>query len=73
MKKGDKVKYIGCSKEQIEWGGNDSPVGILTEGYIYFIDRVEVHNMHTKVFLSGVKGKFNSVCFKNLEKGNDYE
>jgi hypothetical protein len=63
MKIGDVVTYIGCTKEQINWGSNDNPTGILTEGKKYLISDVEIHSMHTKISLSGIVGKYNSVCF----------
>lgn len=62
FKIGDKVKFIGCSKEQIAWGSNDSP-HMLVVGEKYTIEMVEVHSQHTKISLKGVIGKFNSVCF----------
>lgn len=64
MRSGNHVKYIGCTLEQIRWGNNDDPRGILIEGDVYYIEHVEVHSQHTKIELRGVKGKFNSVCFE---------
>jgi hypothetical protein len=63
--KGDKVKFIGCSKEQIAWGNNDSPY-MLILGRIYTVEIVEVHSQHTKISLKGITGKFNSVCFDTV-------
>lgn len=63
---GDHVIYIGCSQEQINWGGNDDPRKTLIEGAVYFVEKQEVHSQHTKLHLRGVYGKFNSVCFKKL-------
>ena len=60
-----KVKYIGCSKEQINWGGNDDPRTMLKVGEIYEVAKEEVHSWHTKIFLVGIEGKFNSVCFES--------
>ena len=68
MKYGDIVKFLGCSQEQIRWGSNDDPTGILIVGDKYFVEKVNVHSQHTKVELRGVKGKFNSVCFEVVEK-----
>jgi len=65
FKAGTCVKYIGCTQEQINWGSNDDPRGILIEGDSYYIEKVEVHSSHTKLHLRGVYGKYNSVCFKN--------
>jgi hypothetical protein len=66
FKAGDKVRYTGSIEEQVRWGNNDNPVGILIEGDTYFVERVEVHTWHTKLYLRGVYGKFNSVCFKKI-------
>lgn len=63
---GNTVKYIGCSQDQINWGNNDDPRGILIEGDKYYLEKVEVHSMHTKLTLRGVSGRFNSVCFEKV-------
>lgn len=65
IKKEDRVKYIGCTKEQIAWGNNDNP-HMLTVGSIYIVECVEVHSQHTKLTLKGISGRFNSVCFDKL-------
>jgi hypothetical protein len=64
FKAGDKVKYSGSTESQVRWGSNDNPVGILIEGDIYYVERVEIHTWHTKLYLRGIYGKFNSVCFE---------
>jgi hypothetical protein len=64
MRVGNHVKFLGCSKEQIQWGSNDDPNPILFVGNIYYVERVHVHSQHTKIELRGVKGRFNSVCFE---------
>lgn len=59
------AKFIGCSKDQIAWGGCDDPKGILQVGRIYEVEDVEIHSWHTKYILKGLPGgKFNSVCFE---------
>jgi hypothetical protein len=63
---GQTVKFIGCSKEQIAWGNNTDPTGILIVGDKYYVEKVEVHSTHTKLTLRGIYGRFNSVCFENL-------
>jgi len=68
MKYGDIVKFLGCSQEQIRWGSNDDPTGILIVGDKYFVEKVSVHSQHTKIELRGVRGKFNSACFEVVEK-----
>jgi hypothetical protein len=66
LRKGDKVKFIGCSKEQIDWGNNDDPNKLLFVGDKYIIEKVEIHSQHTKLTLRGVSGRFNSVCFEKV-------
>lgn len=63
---GEKIKFIGCSREQIQWGSNDDPTDILMIGETYKVSKVEIHSQHTKVSLEGFGGKFNSVCFDSL-------
>jgi hypothetical protein len=67
MKKNDLVKFIGCSKEQINWGSNDDPNPLLEIGQVYVVESVDVHRQHTKLTLQGIHGRFNSVCFEDHE------
>jgi len=64
MKTGDKVKFISATDDQINWGSNDDPRLVLDTNIIYEIENIKVHSWHTKVYLKGIKGKFNSVHFK---------
>lgn len=66
FKAGDHVVYVGCSDEQVRWGNNNDPRGILMENQKYYIEKVEVHSQHTKLTLRAVSGKFNSVCFEKV-------
>lgn len=66
FKTGDRVVYIGCNDEQVKWGNNDNPSGVLMENQKYYVDKVEVHSQHTKLTLRGIFGKFNSVSFKKV-------
>ncbi len=66
FKSGDKVRYTGSIEEQVRWGNNDNPAGVLIEGDVYYVERVEIHTWHTKLYLRGVYGKFNSVCFEKV-------
>lgn len=54
------------SKESINWGSHTDPRGTLIDGTRYTVDRREVHSWHTKVYLCGVKGSFNSVWFEEV-------
>lgn len=66
-----KVMYIGASQEQINWGGNDDPRPLLTEGAIYEVEKREVHSYHTKISLKMIEGKFNDASFRYLEETNN--
>jgi hypothetical protein len=66
FKSGDEVRYLGSVEEQVRWGSNDNPKGVLFEGDIYYVEKVEIHSWHTKLHLRGVRGKFNSVCFEKV-------
>jgi hypothetical protein len=61
---GDTVYFLGCSPEQIAWGSNDDPNKVLTQGYVYGVERVEVHTQHTKIKIVGHPGMYNSACFE---------
>jgi hypothetical protein len=68
IKVGDLVKFLGCSREQIQWGNNNDPNNILFVGDRYYVEHVYVHSQHTKIELRGIKGKFNSVCFEVVNR-----
>jgi hypothetical protein len=63
IKSGDKVKFVDASDEQVKWGNNDDPREVLSIDGIYEVEDVEVHSWHTKLYLKGIKGRFNSVHF----------
>lgn len=67
MNKQSKVKYIGADDDQIKWGNNDDPRKILIVGEIYIVSHTEIHSWHTKLYLKGIQGKFNSVCFEEIK------
>lgn len=65
---GDKVRYTGCTDDQIKWGSHDDPREILVVGEEYTIEHLEVHSSFTRVFLQEIDDlSFNSVCFENIE------
>lgn len=67
FKVGDQVRYLGSTEEQVRWGSNDNPEGLLFEGDVYCVERVEIHSWHTKLYLRGIGGgKFNSTCFEKV-------
>lgn len=61
-----KLKYIGnVFDEQVNWGRNDDPRGILEDNKVYEVDRSEVHSSYTKIYLKEFPNmKFNSVHFE---------
>ena len=65
IKKGQWVIFCGCTEEQSRWGNNDEPDN-LEVGKAYQIESVELHKWHTKLKLVDIDGKFNSVCFTEL-------
>ena len=64
MKMGKKVTFTGCSEEQRKWGSYTGDISKLKVGNKYKVKDVEIHTWHTKVFLEGIEGSFNSVCFE---------
>jgi len=73
MKTGDKVKFTSADDDQINWGSNDDPRPLLNTEDVYEIESVEVHSWHTKIYLKGIKGKFNSVSFKLVDPPDQTE
>ena len=62
-----RVKYLGCSDEQVKWASHDDPRDVpLVKGIIYKVEYTEVHTWHTRIKLEGISGEFNSVCFKEI-------
>jgi len=60
----DEVYYIGSESEQVKWGNNDDPKGILEIGKKYTLLKKEYHKWHTKYILEQFPDKqFNSVSF----------
>ena len=60
------VTYTGehVHDDSIRWGGNTDPRNLLTVGATYEVARVDEHSWHTRVYLVGIDGYFNSVWFK---------
>tara|TARA_Y100000033_G_scaffold6079_1_gene4989 strand:- start:450 stop:659 length:210 start_codon:yes stop_codon:yes gene_type:complete len=63
---GDNVRFLGYTKEQVNWGSNDTPYMLILDR-VYTVSDVEVHRQHTKVQIKGVLGKFNSVHFQVID------
>jgi|JI9StandDraft_1071089.scaffolds.fasta_scaffold07376_4 hypothetical protein len=62
-----RVRFLGASTAQIAWGDNDDPNPVLTVGEVYEVEDFVVHSWHTKLWLKGVEGKFNSASFEVTE------
>lgn len=62
------VIFLGCSEAQRNFGSYTGNPNLLIVGATYEVEKVEVHSYHTKVWLVGVEGSFNSVCFKDVEE-----
>ncbi len=60
---GEKVIFQGGSNVAIQWGQSDDPRTVLTVGNIYEVEEVEVHRSHTRIYLIGIQGGFNSGVF----------
>lgn len=63
LQEGDIIKFTEATNDQIRWGNNDDPRKLLIMGDNYEIEKVEIHSWHAKIYLKGIKGKFNSVHF----------
>jgi hypothetical protein len=62
--KGAQVKYVGATDEQVKFGNNDDPRGVLVVGGMYTVQATDVHTWHTKIELQEYPGlRFNSVSF----------
>jgi hypothetical protein len=72
-----KVVFIGCSEEQKRFGNHTGDPNELEVGKVYEVRKEEEHTWHTKYYLEGFEGSFNSVCFDKLTDervgGNDKE
>ena len=69
LQEGDKIKYIGCTDSQANWGCTDDPRGMLIKGDIYIIDWIDVCDSHTDIYLEKFPSfKFNSVSFEGVER-----
>jgi hypothetical protein len=66
MKPGDKIRFVGCSEDQVKWGNHSGNPKSLTIGAVYTIKSIEEHTWHTKIFLIEKNGSFNTVCFEEV-------
>lgn len=68
-----KVKFLGASQIQINWGNNDDPNKECRVGEIYEVVNTEEHSWHTKIRLFGIEGQFNNASFEYIEVACDGE
>jgi len=62
-----KVRYVGATDAQVQWGSCDDPRPLLTPGQEYKVFKTEVHSWHTKIILTDfLHRKFNSVHFEDV-------
>lgn len=61
---GKRYKFKGCSEIQKSWGNYTGDITELVVGREYKVINIEVHSWHTKIYLEGLEGSFNSVCFE---------
>lgn len=61
---GDKIKYVGCTKEQIKSTDSDDPYHLII-GYEYTVESVDICDRYTKIKLKNKIGWFNSDCFQS--------
>ena len=59
------MTYVGGNDTDLVHGDDTS---VLTVGQTYVVEAVFPFKFHTKVSLKDLSGKFNSTCFKPLEK-----
>lgn len=63
-KDGSKVRFLNKNGYEFE---RNKAAEFLVEGQVYTVDRVEIHNWHTDVWLKEVPGfRFNSVHFDDV-------
>ena len=59
-----RVKFMGCSDAQANWGNCNDPRKDLFVGEQYEAEP-EIHSWHTKYWIHGTA--YNSACFEEVE------
>ena len=67
FKVGDTIVFTGCDDMQHGFGSHTGNYKLLQIDSSYVIEHIEVHSWHTKLYLVGYEGSFNSVCFELKE------
>ena len=69
------VVFLGFCAQQLRWGSYTGDHSKLKVGADYTLVSEDVHSWHTKVYLEGRDGSFNSVCFResddSVKKGDE--
>jgi len=59
FKKVKKVKFVGATDDQMNWGGeNDNPNDVLIKGNEYYVICEDVHSWHTNYQVKGYEDKW---------------
>ena len=66
--KGDLVEFKYSTKFHVEWGRNNDPDLLLEKNHIYEVEKVEIRSYHVKIYLKGIKGRFNWTSFSLVER-----
>lgn len=62
---GTYVHFVSATDEQVNWGGNDDPRGVLDPFKTYQVAGIDTRSSHTKLSIYGFPNlKFNSVHFE---------
>ena len=68
---GARVRFLGATNAQIQWGSNNDPNDVLTVGEAYDVESADVRSWHTKLQLVGFEGTFNSASFDRESPDED--
>ncbi len=65
LKQGMEIKFKGnVTHDQIRYSHCSNPKGILKKGSVYTLEKAEVSNWYTNIYIEGKAGYFNSVWFE---------
>lgn len=68
-----RVRYLGCTDDQVTYGGHDDPRRVLIVGEVYRVKSRTLRDWSTSVRLVGIQGQFNSVCFEDVAERETQE
>ena len=64
IKAGVAVTYLGCSDDQVTYGGHSDPRGLFIVGNQYIVSDINISSWYSDIYFDGIDGGFNSVCFE---------